>query len=112
MVSGPTQTAQEPRVQAMRPARTIGLPAYSIPVAWLPVRVGPWPAVFEDEDGDLTNVVCGWWLCENEHAGGGPGTALHVLYCSLPYGHGGECVWQNPTPKPMRGEANADGQAA
>ncbi len=79
----------------MKEARTIGLPAYSIPAEWLPVRVG------QDQRGPWADWQCGWWLCENEHAAPDGSTALHVLYCSLPDGHVGECVWQNPTPTPV-----------
>ena len=88
----------EPRVHPMKEARTVGLPAYSIPVEWLPVRVGPW------EEDRVPGDPCGWWLCENEHVGGGPGKnkEVHIRYCSLPYGHDGDCVWQSPTPKMRR----------
>ncbi len=80
----------EPRVHPMKQARTMGRTVGEIPTEWLPLRLH---IGFPD--------VCGWWLCENEHAAPNGMTALHVLYCSLPHGHEGDCVWQNPTPKPV-----------
>jgi len=75
----------------MKRSRMIGLPAWSIPAVWLPALL------HRGTVGD--HETCGWWLCENEHAAGGPGKAHHVLYCSLPPEHDGWHVWQNPMPE-------------
>ena len=90
----------EARVPSMKEARTVGRSMSEVPSEWLPVRVGPWP-----------NAVCGWWLCVNKRDGYGRGSlsgGVHVLYCSLPYGHDGGCVWQNPTPKMPKATDPAD----
>ncbi len=70
-----------------------------VPSEWLPVRLG------QDQRGPWADWQCGWWLCVNEHDGYGRASVsggVHVLYCSLPEGHVGDCVWQNPTPKMPR----------